>query len=89
MYSTVHLIFLGGQGGACFTISAKKQLSVPVNKHSFIFGTSKRYTKYVYGYNELLIMYPLYFEKPLSYRLFIIFIKCLQTDVYFETKKCL
>ena len=49
----------------------KKQLGVPVNKHSFIFGTSKRYTKYIYGYNELLITYPLYFEKPLSYRLFI------------------
>ena len=42
-----------------------------MNKHSFIFGTSKRYTKYIYGYNELLITYPLYFEKPLSYRLFI------------------
>ena len=49
----------------------KKQLGVPVNKHSFIFGTSKRYTKYIYGYNELLITYPLYCEKPLSYRLFI------------------
>ena len=49
----------------------KKQVSIPVNKHSFIFGTSKGYTKYIYGYNELLITYPLYFEKPLSYRLFI------------------
>ena len=49
----------------------KKQLGVPVNKHSFIFGTLKRQAKYIYGYNELLITYPLYFEKPLSYRLFI------------------
>ena len=49
----------------------KKQLGVPVNKHSFIFETSKRYAIYIYGYNELLITYPLYFEKPLSYRLFI------------------
>ena len=67
----------------------KKQLGVPVNKHSFIFGTSKRYTKYIYGYNELLITYPLYFEKPLSYRLFIIFIKCQQTEVYLKAQKIL